>query len=72
LILNAEEVDSSYARSVLVLDAVNWIELAVKNIKAETVKHCFAEAGFGENDVAENLKEASANIAAISNHCRGK
>jgi hypothetical protein len=40
LVLNIEEADSSYtlARSVLVLDAVNWIGLAVKTIKAETVK----------------------------------
>jgi hypothetical protein len=40
LILNIEEADSSYAleRSVSVLDAVNWIGLAVRKIKAETVK----------------------------------
>jgi hypothetical protein len=36
LISNVEEADSSYAlaRSVSVLDGVNWIELAVKKIKA--------------------------------------
>jgi hypothetical protein len=28
--------------------------------------------GFGESDVAHNLKEVSENIAAISNLCRGK
>jgi hypothetical protein len=35
-----EEAHNSYAlaRSVSVLDAVNWIGLAVKEIKAETVK----------------------------------
>jgi hypothetical protein len=33
---------------------VNWIELAVKKIKAETVKKSFAKAGFGESDVADN------------------
>jgi hypothetical protein len=33
---------------------------------------CFAKAGFGESDVADNLEEASENIAAISNLCRGK
>jgi hypothetical protein len=40
LILNVEEADDSYAlaRSVLVLDAVNWTGLAVKKIKAETIK----------------------------------
>jgi hypothetical protein len=27
---------------------VNWIGLAVKKIKAETVTKCFAEAGFGK------------------------
>jgi hypothetical protein len=39
LISNAEEADSCYAlaRSVSVLDAVNWIGFAVKKIKAETV-----------------------------------
>jgi hypothetical protein len=64
LILNIEEADSSYAlaSSVLVLDAVNCIGLAMKNIKAETVKKCFAKAGFGESDVADNLEEASENI----------
>jgi hypothetical protein len=74
LISNVEEDDSSYtlARSVSVLDAVNWIGLAVKKIKAETVKKCFAKAGFGVSDVADNLEEASENIAAISNLCRGK
>jgi hypothetical protein len=48
LILNVEEADSCYAlaRSVSVLDAVNRIGLAVKKIKAETVKNCFAKAGF--------------------------
>jgi hypothetical protein len=74
LIFNVEEADNSYAlaRSVSVLDAVNWIGLAVKKIKAETVKKCFAKAGFGESDVADNLEEASENIAAVSNLCRGK
>jgi hypothetical protein len=68
------EADSSYAlaKSVSVLDAVNWIAWAVKKIKAETVKRCFAIAEFGESNVADNLKEASKNIAAISNLCRGK
>jgi hypothetical protein len=44
----------------------------VKKIKAETVKKCFAKAGFGESDVADNLEEVSENIAGISNLCRGK
>jgi hypothetical protein len=40
LISNVDETDSSYAlaRSVLVLDAMNWIGFAVKKIKAETIK----------------------------------
>jgi hypothetical protein len=33
---------------------------------------CFAKAGFEESDVADNLEEASENIASISNLCRGK
>jgi hypothetical protein len=72
LILNIEEADSSYALALSVLDAVNLIGLAVKKIKAETVKQCFAKAEFGESDVADNLDKASENIAAISNACRGK
>jgi hypothetical protein len=36
------------ARSASVLDAVNWIGLAGKKIKAETVRKCFAKAGPGE------------------------
>jgi hypothetical protein len=72
-ISNVDEADSSYAleRSVSVLDAVNWIGLAVKQIKAETVKKCLLKLGLGEN-VADNLEEASENIAAISNLCQGK
>jgi hypothetical protein len=57
---------------VLVLDDVNLIALAVKKIKEERVKKCFAKAGFGESDVVGNLEEASENIAAISNLCGGK
>jgi hypothetical protein len=43
LILKVEEADNSYllVRSVAVLDAVNWIGLAVKKIKANTVKKVF-------------------------------
>jgi hypothetical protein len=43
LISNVEEADSFYAsaRSVSILDAVNWIRLTVKKIKAETVKKVF-------------------------------
>jgi uncharacterized protein YabN with tetrapyrrole methylase and pyrophosphatase domain len=74
LILNVEDADRCYAlaRSVSVLDAVNWIRLAVKKIKAETVKKCSAKAGFGESDVADKLEEVSENNAAISNLCLGK
>jgi hypothetical protein len=74
LISNVQEADKSHSlkRSVFVPDAVNWIGLAVKKIQAETVKNCFAKAGFGESDVADNLEEATGNIAAICNLCRGK
>jgi hypothetical protein len=43
LISNVQEADSSYAlaRSVSVLDAVNWIELAVKKSKTETGQNVF-------------------------------
>jgi hypothetical protein len=69
-----EKANSSYelARYVSILDAMNWIGLTVKKIKAETVRKCFAKAEFGESDVADNLEEASENIAALSNICRGK
>jgi hypothetical protein len=61
LSLKVEKADRSYAltRSVSVLGAVNWIGLAVKKIKAETVKTCFAKAGFGESDVEDNSEEVS-------------
>jgi hypothetical protein len=74
LISDVEAADSSYAiaRSVSVLDAVNWIGLALKKSEAETVKKSFAKAGFGERDVADNLEEANENIPAISNLCQGK
>jgi hypothetical protein len=40
LISNIDEADISYAlaRSVSVLEAVNWIGLAVKKIRAEALK----------------------------------
>jgi hypothetical protein len=43
LILNVKEADSSYVltRSVSILDAVNWIGLVVKKIKAGTVNKVF-------------------------------
>jgi hypothetical protein len=70
LISNVEDADSSYAlaltRSVSVLDAVNWIRLAVNQIKAETVKKCFAKAGFGENDGAD-LEEVLDKVGSESN-----
>jgi hypothetical protein len=46
--------------------------LAVQKIEAETVKKCFAKAGFGESDVANKLEEASESTAAISNLCPEK
>jgi hypothetical protein len=46
LILNVADSSYALAKSVSVLDAVNWIGLAVKKIKAETVKECFAKPGF--------------------------
>jgi hypothetical protein len=48
------------------------VRVAVKKIKAETVKKYFAKAGFGESDLADNLEEASENIPAIYNLYRGK
>jgi hypothetical protein len=71
MISNIEEAYSFYAlaRSVLVLDAVNWMGLAVKKIKAQTLKKCFAKAVFWESNVANNLEVASENTAAISNLC---
>jgi hypothetical protein len=47
-------------------------QVSVKKIKAETVKKCSARAGFVESDVADNLEEASENIAAICNLCQGQ
>jgi hypothetical protein len=54
--LNVEEADNSHrlVTSVSVLDPLNWIGMAVKQINAETIKKCFAKAGFGEGDVADN------------------
>jgi hypothetical protein len=51
---------------------VKGIGLAVKKIKAETVTKCFAKAGYGESNVADNLEVASENIDAISVLCQGK
>jgi hypothetical protein len=50
LISNVEVANSSYTvpRSVSVLDAVNWIRLAVKKIKAERVKSGLLKLGLGK------------------------
>jgi hypothetical protein len=71
LILNVEEANSSYAlaRSVSLLDAVNWIKLAVKKIKTKTVKSVLLKLGLGK--VMWQIIWSD-NIAAICNLCRGK
>jgi len=52
-----------FAKSISVLDAVNWIALACDNVKPECVRNCFRKAGFLSNegtniDLPENaLKE---------------
>ncbi|KAL4098198.1 hypothetical protein QTP88_022846 [Uroleucon formosanum] len=38
------------AKSISVLDAVNWIALACDNVKAECVQNCFHKAGFLSNE----------------------
>ncbi|XP_041346709.1 tigger transposable element-derived protein 6-like [Gigantopelta aegis] len=45
--LDSEENVSSadVAKSVSVLDAVQWLKAAVKDVRTETVKRCFAKAG---------------------------
>lgn len=59
-----------FAKSISVLDAVNWIALACNNVKPECVKNCFRKAGFLSNegtniDLPENaLKEISEECVA--------
>lgn len=69
LILSVEKAENAItlARSVSVLDAVNWIGLAVKEIKPETVTKSFNKAGFGgqEQDATVTI-EAQENAAAIA------
>jgi hypothetical protein len=43
----------------------------VKKIKAETVKKCFAKAGFGESDTADYLKDASDTISVLFSFSQG-
>jgi hypothetical protein len=54
--------------------STGWLDSFKKrhNIVWNGVKNIKAKAGFEETDVADNLEEASENIAAISNLCRGK
>ncbi|XP_025407826.1 tigger transposable element-derived protein 6-like [Sipha flava] len=53
------------AKSISVLDAVNWIALACDNVKAECVQNCFHKAGFlsneGTNTNGINLPENALN-----------
>ena len=37
---------SEVIKKLLVLDAINWINLAVKDIKTSTVEQCFVKAEF--------------------------
>jgi len=48
LLANIEEVTSAsdLAKKLTVLDAIHWIVSAVKDVKPETVVHCFQKAGF--------------------------
>lgn len=69
LILNVQQAESTFAlaRSISVLDAVNWIGLAVKEIKPETVSKCFNKAGFRDDEEdAPVFIEAEENVAAIA------
>lgn len=73
LITNIEEINSyTLARSVSMLDTVkvNWIVLAVKQIKVDTLHKCFLKAGFGEDDCSDTMNEGSENVWAIINLCQ--
>jgi hypothetical protein len=44
----------------------------ILNVEEANSSYALARSRIGESDVADNLGEASDNIAAISNLCRGK
>lgn len=50
-------------------EVVNWIDLAVKQNKAETVSKRFLKVNFGEDCVLDAVKEARKNLISISNIC---
>lgn len=47
---------SHLAKSLNVLDAVNWTSMAVKKVMCSTVKKCFAKAGFKMNSTDIQLQ----------------
>ena len=61
---------SDFAKSISVLDAVNWINMAALKIKDETIVKCFKKAHFlPHSEEAVNMDEAEDNLNIISVLC---
>jgi hypothetical protein len=61
---------SQLVKQINVLDAVNWIHQAKKNILPETAKKCFLKAGFPAHASADTQDITVENLQAISDLCR--
>lgn len=60
LLAEMEETSSAseLAKSITILDAIRWLDLAWTGVKASTVRKCFAYCGLEEQDPASSNVEA--------------
>lgn len=59
---NAASVQQ-FTKMLTVIDAVNWIALACKNVKPESVCKCFRKDGFLPHNEYENAIPYNENVA---------
>lgn len=52
LIANVDKISvvSELSKNITVLQAIQWLNVAVNQLKPQTIKSCFAKAGFDENE----------------------
>jgi len=56
LIANVDKISvlSELSKNITVLQAIQWLNVAVNKLKPQAIKSCFAKAGFYENKIDDN------------------
>ncbi|KAF0740487.1 tigger transposable element-derived protein 6-like, partial [Aphis craccivora] len=59
LIANVDKISvlSELSKNITVLQAIQWLNVAVNKLKPQTIKSCFAKAGNGRLDIEKKIKE---------------